>query len=87
MPDPVDPPAENTPASTRIRSGKLKRASAADRPTCGAGHPWKPETTRWRRRVRNGRVTVERDCLRCKSAGESRRRSRKTAGPAAVVSW
>ena len=46
---------------------------------CANNHPWYPETTRWRKRNRGGRLTLERDCLRCKRASEARRRRRKRA--------
>lgn len=39
------------------------------RDTCSNNHPWRPETTRWRKRDRGGRHgwAVERDCLICKA--------------------
>jgi len=45
--------------------------------TCGNGHDWKPETTRWRfrdRRNRKGHNSFgwERDCLVCKSVSQGR---------------
>jgi len=66
-------------ASRRLPGGVLKQAAARSRTECGNGHPWRVETTRWRRRVRGGRVTVERDCLVCKRESEHRRRKAEGA--------
>lgn len=45
---------------------------------CAAGHPWEPETTRWRYRDRPNRPGHswsgwERDCLVCKHMADKRR--------------
>ncbi|GIH70296.1 hypothetical protein [Sphaerimonospora thailandensis] len=40
---------------------------------CGNRHPWRPETTRWRRR----RGHVERDCLLCRAEQKARARDRR----------
>lgn len=53
---------------------------------CANNHPWYPETTRWRKRNRNGALSLERDCLRCKRASEARRRRRKRAEQRAAMS-
>ena len=47
------------------------------KPTCGNGHAWKPQTTRWRFRDRMNRkghesYGWERDCLVCKSVSQGR---------------
>ena len=56
----------------------LLKQPYAGRPTCANGHPWKPETTRWRRRGYRGEHTteIERDCLVCKRVSEGKRRER-----------
>lgn len=60
-------------------SARLTKQPFRDRETCANGHPWKPETTRWRRRNRGGRhgTAPERDCLVCKDKSEGRRRKRR----------
>ncbi|GAA2180935.1 hypothetical protein GCM10009785_13770 [Brooklawnia cerclae] len=47
--------------------------------TCGNGHPWRPETTRWRLRTRGGRHGSgwERDCLVCKDVADKARAQRR----------
>ena len=46
---------------------------------CGSGHPWRPETTRWRYRARGGRHGSgwERDCLVCKDMADKERAARR----------
>lgn len=55
----------------------LQRVRAQKRPACANGHPWREETTRWRKRTRCGRTVVERDCLVCKRESDHGRRSRR----------
>lgn len=63
---------------TRAKTPQLTYPAAQARPACGNGHTWRPETTRWRKRIRNGRTTTERDCLVCKRESEhTRRRNRR----------
>lgn len=50
-----------------------------DSGSCSNGHPWSPETTRWRSRTRDGRTSRERDCLRCKRTSENQRRRDRRA--------
>ena len=47
--------------------------------TCWSGHPWRPETTRWRYRARGGRHGSgwERDCLVCKDMADKARAARR----------
>ena len=50
--------------------------------TCGAGHPWRAETTRWRYRVRPNRghhswSGWERDCLVCKDMADKERAAKR----------
>jgi len=53
---------------------------ASPKPTCGNGHPWTRETTRWRLRDRSYRADGkggtephwERDCLVCKANAKGR---------------
>lgn len=67
----------------RVQEGRVTKQPFAARETCGNGHPWRTETTRWRRRTRKGGhrrggeheiVTIERDCLICKQVSEGERR-------------
>ena len=54
---------------------------------CGSGHPWRPETTRWRYRARGGRHGSgwERDCLVCKDMADKARRKNGAANQGLVV--
>lgn len=61
---------------TRLKTGTVS-PKAQQRPTCANGHPWRPETTRWRERRRDGRTTRERDCLVCKRESDHNRRSQR----------
>lgn len=62
---------------TRLKTDTLTRPSARKRAACVNGHPWREETTRWRKRTRNGRASTERDCLVCKRESDHERRSRR----------
>lgn len=64
---------------TRVPEGRIRTEPFASRPTCANGHPWRLETTRWRRRGERGRQTaeIERDCLVCKAVSEGKRRQRR----------
>ena len=57
----------------------MTRAETPAPESCSNGHPWTTETTRWRTRTRNGRISRERDCLRCKGASENLRRRNQRA--------
>ncbi len=67
---------EEKPESQRLREPGELREKFAARETCRHGHPWTPENTRWRRRVRRGNENLapERDCLICKRESERKRR-------------
>jgi len=49
----------------------------AEREKCANGHPWTPQTTRWRVRHDKGESTPTRDCLVCKRVSEGERRRRR----------
>lgn len=63
---------------TRLKTGSVG-PKAQQRKTCSNGHPWREKTTRWRQRIRDGRVVTERDCLVCKRESDHQRRTRRLA--------
>lgn len=79
-PQPEPHPDEDVPLA-RVSDGTIRLQPFKSRETCANGHPWTPETTRWRTRGDRGKHTaaVERDCLLCKRESEARRRKRRTA--------
>lgn len=64
--------------SERVPFGQVTREPWASRTSCAHGHPWTPETTRWRIRPGKGERAPTRDCLPCRRAAERRRRKRGT---------
>lgn len=59
---------------SRVDAGRVVRQPYAARPACANGHPWRPETTRWRIRTDKGESTPSRDCIVCKRVSEGNRR-------------
>lgn len=62
---------------TRVETGTVARNPWASREKCANGHPWTPESTRWRIRHDKGETAPSRDCLVCKRVSEADRRRRK----------
>ena len=56
-------------------------------PACGCGHPWRPQTTRWRYRVRGSRHGSgwECDCLVCKNMANKTRRTNSSGRNQALL--